>query len=104
MKFVCLPLLLFLLPAALFAQNLATNAASPHVTILKKVWYMEVNNPAFDKSPFGVVEEMQQVNRDRRAVRKENERRVRRGLPALRTPSAATQGPQANLDSPNVYT
>jgi hypothetical protein len=103
MKFLYLSLLLFLLPQAISAQN-STSTTSPNVTIVKKVWYMEVNNPAFEKSPFGAVDEMQQLNRDRRAVRKENERRIKRGLPALRTPVSTRQSQQGNLESPNIYT
>jgi hypothetical protein len=103
MKFLYLSLLLFLSSVAIAAQS-SINTISPPVTIVKKVWYMEVNNPAFEKSPFGAVDEMQQLNRDRRAVRKENERRVRRGLPTLRTPISTTQSQQGNLESPNIYT
>lgn len=104
MKPAHLILLLFLFFVDISAQT-DTNAFSPKVTIIKQEWYKEFNSPAFNKSPFGGVEEMQQLNRTRRAVRKENERRIQRGLPALRTPTTTPQPEQkVNDESPDIYT
>ena len=65
---------------------------------------MEINNPAFDKSPFGPIEELQQVNQARRTIRRQNEIRARRGLPPLRTPVNSPQLETENGRPPNVYT
>lgn len=97
-------LLIFLfLPAGFVSAQVPTNA--PEILLVKKQWYMEVNNPAFEKSPFGAIEELQQLNQNRRSTRRQNEIRARRGLPPLRTPQASAPQPDnSNPDSPNVYT
>jgi hypothetical protein len=100
MKFA---LLLFLLSFGISAQTV-TSPSQPDLTILKKQWYKEFNSPAFEKSPFAGAEEMQQLNRNRRAVRIVNQRRSQRGLPPLRTPTSAPQTEQGNTDSPDIYT
>ena len=103
MKLAYLSLLLLLFSFGISAQTV-TDSYPPEVLILKKQWHKEFNSPAFEKSPFAGAEEMQQLNSNRRAVRRENVRRVQRGLPALRTPISEPQPDQGNTDSPDIYT
>ena len=103
MKFAYLSLLLLLCSFGISAQTI-TDASPPDVLILKKQWHKEFNSPAFEKSPFEGAEEMQQLNRNRRAVRVANQRRSQRGLPPLRTPPSTPQTEQGNTDSPDIYT
>jgi hypothetical protein len=103
MKYAYSSLLLFFFFFAAAAQT-ETKLSPPDVIVVKKQWYKEVNNPAFEKSPFAGAEEMQRLSRDRRAVRRENARRVQRGLPALRTPTSAQQAEPENDRSPDIYT
>jgi hypothetical protein len=103
-------ILLFLFAVArVSAQDALPQAAdlsgpAPRAEVVEKKWYMEVNNPAFEKSPFGAVEEVRQTTRNQRAIRRQNEIRARRGLPPLRTPARAPQPETENGKSPNIYT
>lgn len=101
MKFFQLLLLMFLFVSSVLAQ---AAPESPALLVVRKEWYMEVNNPAFEKSPFAAAEELQQLNQNKRATRRQNEIRARRGLPPLRTPNNTPQPDNSNPDSPNVYT
>jgi hypothetical protein len=109
MKAIFSGLLLFLSVTCIAAQAAAVpnRPDSLDVEILKSQWYMEVNNPAFEKSPFGAIEELQQNNRVRKETRRQNEIRARRGLPPQRTQSPPPPLPQAETGSgksPNIYT
>lgn len=111
MKAIHLFLLLFLSALGVSAQSPANPpavtpnaAAAAAVVVVQKEWYMEVNNPAFNKSPFGPIEELQQINQARKAIQRQNEIRARRGLPPLRTPVRMPQTETENQESPNVYT
>lgn len=102
MKLLRFVALLLLPVSSVLAQAVSE---TPALQVVKKQWYMEVNNPAFEKSPFGAVEELQQLNQNKRTTRRQNEIRARRGLPPLRTPTSAPPAPDnSNPDSPNVYT
>lgn len=103
MKAVCVALWLFLMFIGVTAQETVNPSNNSSVEVIQKEWYMEVNNPAFDKSPFSPIEEMQQMSQVRRATQRQNQIRARRGLPPLRNPVTIPQ-PDAEGKSPNVYT
>jgi len=105
MKSICALLLAVLLAGSVSAQVSADSSDMAGVTVIQKDWYMEVNNPAFEKSPFGPIEELQQTRQTRRAVQRQNEIRARRGLPPLRTPNPSPPEPDTSSGkSPDVYT
>ena len=68
MKSICALLLAVLLAGSVSAQVSADSSDMAGVTVIQKDWYMEVNNPAFEKSPFGPIEELQQTRQTRRAL------------------------------------
>lgn len=104
MRIIYVSLFLLLLTGALSAQEPINSSNNSSVMIIQKEWYMEVNNPAFEKSPFAPIEDMQQVTQIRKATRRQNEIRARRGLPPLKTPDNIPSPDAANGESPNVYT
>ena len=97
--------LVMLLAAVVSAQVITGSSIAPDIEVIEKEWYMEVNNPAFEKSPFGPIEELQQTRQTRRVIQRQNEIRARRGLPPLRTPTPSAPEPeQSNDKSPDVFT
>lgn len=105
MKVINPALLMILLAVNVFAQVLTDSSDKSNIEVIQKQWYMEVNNPAFEKSPFGPIEELQQTNQTRRVIQRQNEIRARRGLPPLRTPTPRAPEPdQSSGKSPNIYT
>jgi hypothetical protein len=97
--------LVVLLSCIVSAQVLADASVAPDIEVIEKEWYMEVNNPAFEKSPFGPIEELQQTRQTRRVIQRQNEIRARRGLPPLRTPTPQAPEPDPSSGkSPDVFT
>jgi hypothetical protein len=83
MKFINLTFLLIIFVLSVSAQSLPD---APGLMVIKKEWRMDFYNPAFDKSPYSGLEEMQQARQEQKETRRQNEIRARRGLPAKRTP------------------
>lgn len=102
MKSAYLILLLFLFSIDMLAQN-DTNNFPPGITIVKKDWYKKFTRPTFDESPFDPIEVVQQSSGNPATFRKENDRRVRRGIPASKTPSSIKPSVQGNTESANIY-
>ena len=105
MKAVYTIFLTGLLAGGVLAQVLSGSSDAPNVEVVQKEWYMEINNPAFEKSPFGPIEELQQTRQTRRVIQRQNEIRARLGLPPLRTPNPTAPEPDSsNGKSPDIYT
>jgi hypothetical protein len=105
MKAIYAFLLALLITGSVSAQALANSSEQSSLEVIEKEWYMEVNNPAFEKSPFGPIDELQQTRQTRRVIQRQNEIRARRGLPPLRTPNPSLPEPDpASGKSPDVFT
>lgn len=86
MKVVCSMLVLFLFAVCTSAQVLSNSSASPEVTVVQNKWRIDVRNPALEKDPLKANKERDEDVIKQRETDRQNEGRVRQGLPTLPPP------------------
>ena len=83
MKLIYSTLLLLLFALCASAQG---PSAQPGVTVIQKKWRIDVRNPALEKDPLRSIKGREQEVRAQNEVARQNENRIREGLPALPPP------------------
>jgi hypothetical protein len=86
MKVLCSMLVLFLFALCASAQDMSNPSAGSGVTVVQKKWRIDVRNPALEKDPLEAIKEREQEVREQRETARQNESRIRQGLPTLPPP------------------
>src|SRR5687767_7342090 len=83
MRLISSTLVLLLFTLSTSAQG---PSAQPGVTVMQKRWRIDVRNPALEKDPLRSIKRREQEVRAQTEVARQNENRIREGLPALPPP------------------
>ncbi len=92
MKVSCSIFLLFCLGSCASTQAVSNPLDGPGLKVVQKKWRMEVRNPALERDPFEPNKRREQEMIAQKAADKENESRIRQGLPTL--PPVSVRVPQ----------
>ncbi len=82
MRFLYPFVLLCLLAANVFAQDLPAQSDGPNISVVEKKWRTEYHNPALDKDPIKVMKDREQDDRRRRDIDRTNQILIERGMPS----------------------